>query len=114
METTYIIRKVSTHEGETYQLYDFDKRQVVAQGRELALTKVTEDDNYTHGGTFIQGYAYMSPKELNRLANNLTKVRPKIKRTYCSEPCGMCDSFGCVGHETLERINNKVILEWTK
>jgi hypothetical protein len=56
----------------------------------------------------------MSPKELNRLANNLTKVRPKIKRTYCSEPCGMCDSFGCVGHETLERINNKVILEWTK
>lgn len=114
METTYIIRKVSTHEGETYQLYDFDKSQVVAQGRELALVKVTQDDNYTHGGTFIKGYTYISSKELNKLANNLTKVSPKMIRTFCSVPCGSCDSFGCVGQEVLERINNKIILEWTR
>lgn len=114
METTYIIRKVSTHEGQTYQLYDFEKREVIAQGRELALTKVNESDGYIHGGTFIQGYRYMSPTELNKLANNLTKVIPKMKRTFCSDPCGLCNSVGCVGHETIERINNKIILEWTK
>ena len=112
MDSTYIIRRVSTHEGQTFQLYDFDKRQVVAQGKELALVKVNESDGYIHGGTFIQGYRYMSPAELGKLANDLVKVFPKTKRYLCSEPCGLCSYHGCVGREELEKINNKVILEW--
>lgn len=114
MESTYVIRRVSTHGGQVYQLYDFDKRQVVAQGNELALVKVNQEDGYIHGGSFVQGYRYMSPKELGKLANDLIKVRPKMKRTLCSDPCGLCSYHGCVGQEELDRINNKVILEWTK
>jgi hypothetical protein len=53
MESTYVIRRVSTHGGQVYQLYDFDKRQVVAQGNELALVKVNQEDGYIYGGSFV-------------------------------------------------------------
>lgn len=99
-------------ESPYFTIFNPENMIEIAWGKQIALT--IGSDVYLTGGGDIEGYRFVSPKEMQELVDTNTPIDVHYENVKCDIPCGSCGEFGCIGKEYPIQIFNKVIIEWKK